>query len=432
MVCQGGFVFSFSAHPATITVTQGIQDAFAYLSQTWKTWLPVVIVIALCELLVRAVVGSVSTANLYYSDPYTNQITWSTNSGAVLGRLIWLELLTIAVSTIGGWVFVGLAVAGLRRQPLTASRVINRGLLTIVYTLVVLAVVGVAAVALILVTVLVPPIGVLLLLVATPVAIYVAIRLVFANLAIFDGFGPIDAAYESWRLSQSSVLRLLGWGLMAWLIDIGFGIVAGIASLPFTAGGSDSVGGAISTGVGTVGSCLTVFMMAALYESQRARMDMNLYGPVPMYGGYGYPSPPPAIPGWVDPNAPAQYGYPQQPPAPYGYPQQPPAPYGYPQQPPTAPGWVNPGAPPPPYGWVNPNPQPPAFNYPGQAQPGSGWLGPQPPATPAYPSAPQVWVAPPQAGPAPQTPPAAQPDAGPTEPPAATEPPAPTDPPATT
>jgi hypothetical protein len=129
-----------------------------------------------------------------------------------------------------------------------------------------------------------------------PVAWYIAIRLVFVNLAVFDGFGPIEAIRESWRISQRSVLRLLGWGLMAFLLGLGFVIVGGLASSPFSATGLAAVGQAASAAVTTTGSCLVVFLMAVLYESQRARSDPTLYGPppvpAPVWGNQwpGYPN----------------------------------------------------------------------------------------------------------------------------------------------
>jgi hypothetical protein len=409
-------VFSFSAHPATITVTQGIQDAFGYLSATWKTWLPVVIVLAAFAWLTSAVIGSVTTSGLFYTDSYSSQFYWSSDSSAQVGRLTQTTFLSSIASTVGSWVFLGLAVGGLRHQALTVSRVVTRGLWSIVASLFIGIVFVVAAAALAIVTVRLGGIGVLVLFAAIPAVIYLAIRVVFTNLAIFDGFGPIAGIQESWRLSGGSVLRLFGWGLTAILITLGFGIVGSIAAAPFAQGGSRPVGSAISTGVTAVGSCLILFMLAALYESQRARSNPNLYGPAPMYPGYGYPQQPPA-----------GYGYPAYP----GYP-------GYPAQPPAGPGWANPSAPPAGYGYpAYPAPQPPAFSYPGQAQPGSGWVVPgAPPSAPIYPSAPQGWVAPPTIAP-PAPGPLAPPQSGPpaptgqSDPANPSEPPAPTDPPAT-
>jgi hypothetical protein len=426
-----------------ISVTQGIQDAFRYLGASWRRWLPMVLLISVFTLVIYAVVysyvGSTDFRSLYYVDSYTGQIVFEPDAQSKLWSLVLpglaIGLVYVILNMVAGWVFAATAISGLRNRPLTIAGVVERGLWTIVAGIVIVVAVLVAVIAWVIVTVILFPIGVLLAFAAIPLGIYIEIRLIFISLAIFDGFGPIEGIKEAWRLSNGSVLRMFGWGLMAILITIAFSIAGGLVSAPFTATGAAPVAQAMSGAIGLTASCFTVFMMAVLYESERARKDPNLYGPVPMpmYGGYGYPSAPPAIPGWIDPSAPpAPYGYPAYPAYP-AYPPQPPAGYGYPSypaQPPAGPGWANPSAPPPGYGWVNPAPQPPAFSYPGQAQPGSGWVVPgAPPSAPAYPSAPQGWVAPPAPGPLapPQSGPA-QPSAP--EPPAPSDLPTPTDPPA--
>jgi hypothetical protein len=416
-------VFSFSAHPATITVTQGIQDAFRYLGLTWTKWLPVVVIVALFASLAGALIGPVTTSGIIYTDRFDGQIYWTANAGDRLGRYSEFTLLSSIASTVGSWVFLGLAIGGLRQRQMPVSRMLIRGLWSVVASILIGAVFFVAVFVLIFLTVGLRGIGLLFLFAAIPAGIYFLIRVVFTNLAVFDGFGPLAGIQESWRLSQGSVLRLFGWGLLAFLMSFCFGFVGGIVSLPFSGTNSQALSQGISGGFAAFASCFTTFMLAALYESQRARSDPNLYGPVPTFAyGFGYPQVPPAYGYPAQP--PAGYGYPPQPPAGYGYPPQAPTGQGYPPQPPAGQGWTGPSAPPAGYGWVNPNPQPPAFNYPVQSQPGSGWVVPgAPPTAPAYPPAPQGWVAPPQAGPAPQTPPA-QPGAAPAEPPAPTDPPA--------
>jgi hypothetical protein len=407
-------VFRFSAHPATITVTQGIQDAFNYLSSTWKTWLPVVLVISGCAFLVALAFGTVDTSSIYYQDQYSGRVVWRTHASTEFWRLMMLSGLSSLATLVGGWIFIGTAIAGLRHQRLTASIVVTRGLLTIVYGLMIAAVAIPLALVWAIILVAAPALGILLVFAVIPVVIYFAVRLVFASLAIFDGFGPIAAITETWQLSSGSVLRLFGWGLMAFLITLAFSIMSGIASAPFSASGAAPFALAISSGIGSVVACVTVYMMAVLYESQRARRDPNLYGPVPYYGGYGYPSAPPVIPGWGDPNAPpAGYGYPPRAPAVNVWqdPNAPPAGWGYPPQPPAGSGWVAPSAPPPGYGYP---PQPPAFRYPGTPPPGPGWANPGTPP-PGY-----GYAAPPPAGPAPAP---TDPTAAPVEPPAPEEPP---------
>jgi hypothetical protein len=436
-------VLRFSNHPAMITVTEGIQDAFGFLGATWRMWLPVVGAVAGATFFLLVLIGPISTSYLYYVDSYSGAIHWYGNAGSQAGHLALYTLATLAVSLIAGWVISAVAISGLRNRPVTAAFVVSRGLYSFLASIV-LAFAGVAtSFVLVIVVVIVPPVGILLLLAAIPVIIYLSIRLIFVTLAIFDGFGPIEGIQESWRLSQQSVTRMFGWGLMAVLITLGFGILGGIASAPFTARGSEPVNEAISTAVGTVGSCFTVFMMAVLYESQRARMDPTLYGPTPMpFNPYGYPGMPPA-----------GYGSPSAPPPAYGYAPPPPPPIGfsYPGSPAATPpggmpGWISPNAPawPPaptaPSGWNSGQPsgwnsgQPSGWN---SGQP-SGWGAPQgwgpppgwtPPGGPVAPSAATAWGASPADPPAPSSGPTPAsgpaPDSGPApEPPTSQEPPA--------
>jgi hypothetical protein len=287
-------VFRLSTHPAAITVTQGIGDGFNYLGASWRRWLPVVVVVAACTFVLYAIFGSVNTNNLVYTDPYTDEVTWYPDASNRIWAAVAVGLLTGLVTLIGSWVFYATAIAGLRSKPLTVSDIVVRGLLTVAAGIA-MAVVAVAVViAWAVITVIVPGIGVLLFLVAIPFMIYLAIRLVFVSMAIFDGFGPIEGIKESWRLSRGSATRLFGWGLMAGLITIGFAIAGGIVSAPFTVSKAQPAGQAFSTAVTTIGSCFSVFMMAVLYESERARKDPATYG----YGpGMAYPWQNPIWPG---------------------------------------------------------------------------------------------------------------------------------------
>jgi len=375
-------VFTFSHHPTAITVSDGIQDAFLYLQKSWRIWLPVVGVIAACALVTRALVGSLDVRTLYHQDVYTGRVVWNPDALNKLWGTAAASLVVGLLSWIGGWVFNATAIAGLRNRSVTLSGVIVRGLVSVLSGLVV-AVVAIFVITSLLmvsiaITVVAPPVGVLLIilvaLAAIPGAIYLLIRLIFTSLAIFDGFGPIAGIRESWRLSQGSVSRMLGWGALAFLVTIGIGILASVIVAPFAGSGLAAVAEAASAAVTLTGSCLIVFMMAVLYESERARKDPTLY-PVPGWPGYGSypaesyvpgpapawparpyapgpytagpyaggpapawpatpyaPADPTAIPGWIDPNGPA----PAWPAPPY-------APGPYPPNPGAMPGWVAPG-----------------------------------------------------------------------------------------
>ena len=428
-------MFSLSTHPAFLTVTQGIQDAFRYLGTTWRRWLPMVVAVAVCTLalyaVLYAILGSSDFTNLYYVDRYSSRIQWAPDAQAKLLSLVFpmlaLGSVYLVVSAVAGWVFCATAIDGLRNRPFSASNLINRGLRAIAAGIVIGLVGSGAFFALIVFTIVTLGIGILLWFVAIPAAVYVAIRISFYNLAIFDGFGPIDGIKESWRLSKGSVLRIFGWGLMAGLIGIVFSFASSFVSIPFTLAGAQAVGQALSTAIAMTASCFSIYMMAVLYESERARKNPAAYGLVQTPNPYA-PNPYAAGPYAQGPSPYAQW------PTPYAQAPNPYAPNPYAQAPNPYAQWPtpyaqapNPYAPapysppptwqgtPPPQPW--PAPQPPTtLPYQGAAP---GYPGSQPPEWQA-PSAPPAWASQPNVAPAPDqpanTPP---PGPAPTDPPTA-------------
>jgi hypothetical protein len=433
-------VFTFTTHPAAVTVTDGVGIAFGYLQKSWRTWLPAVVVVAICSFAAYTLVGQIPSSDLYTIDSSTGQVVVDQAAlGKYIGTLFETVGILAIVQLIAGWVFNACAIAGLRDRPLTASYVVGRGLMTLAASILIGLLFGCAALALILVTVVVLPIGILLDLAAIPLAIYVGVRLSFTSLAIFDGFGPIGGIQESWALSERSVLRVFGWGLMIVLISIGFGIVGSFFSVPLATGRLAPVGEAASSAISTTATCLTTFMIAVLYESQRSRRDPTLYefAPGPGYPGPGYPGypgPGGSYPAWPPTPPPGQYpqppypGGPYQPGGPYPGAPYPGAPYpGGPYQPGAGgpyPGGPYPGAPYPggpyPGGPYQPGMPPPG--WPGHSNVPPAW-GSQPPVPPAGPAG---QPAEPAVQPPASEPPASEPHASesPTSEPPASEPPA--------
>ena len=394
-------MFTFSQHPTVIGVSDGIQDAFGYLQKSWRTWLPVVGVIAACALVTHALVGSLDINALYHEDLNTGRVVWSPDALNKVSGSIAARLVDTVLSGIGGWVFYATAIAGLRNRPVTAASVIGRGLTTVLSGIIVAAAVIVLVTGLVLglaaVTISAPAVGRLLIILTLtagiPTAIYIFVRLVFTGLAIFDGFGPIAGIEESWRLSRGSVSRMLGWGALAFLMTIGISIIASVIVAPFIGSGLAPFAEAASAAVTLTGSCLIAFMLAVLYESERARKDPSLY-PVPAWLGYG---PHPGVPYVQGP-------YPARPYEPGPYTAGPYAGGPYPTDPAAIPGWVPPG----PYpadpntipGWIRQNgpapawPAPPPYApgpYPASPASAAGWVPPgPPPAWAPYPANPTV------------------------------------------
>jgi hypothetical protein len=277
---------------------------------------------------------------------------------------------------VASWIVTGVVITNLRGRPLTAGYVVERGLNLIAAGILLGLALGAAGLVLILLVFMAPPLGILAFLAAIPVLIYLEIRLIFISLAVFDGFGPIGAIEEAWRLSRDSVLRLLGWGLVA-------GLLSGAVSAAGSASRAPIVLAASLT-LSEAASLLLVFLMAMLYESERARKDPNLY-PMAAYPPPGAPQPG-AVPGWPGTQPPYPPQYPPQYPGQY-----PPAGYA-----PQYPAQYPPAGYPPQY----PPQYPPA--YPPQNQPNPyygaspSWPGSQPPATAQPPATPPVPPAPPE------------------------------------
>ncbi len=409
-------MIKFNTHPAAIGVAEGVQSAFSYLQTSWQRWLPAVLVSAVVMGLLYLLIGTADANSLYYIDSYTGEFVWYSDATGRAWQLGGVLAASSVITMVAGWIFTATAIAGLRNRPLTVSFVVVRGLLSLVATVLLGALAFAGFLAWVVVVVAAPGLGLLLMFALVPIFIYLVIRLVFFTLAIFDGFGPLEGIRESWRLSQRSVIRLFGWGLMAILMGIGFSLVGTIASLLFIKS-LEPVGGAISSGVGMVSACFTTYLMAVLYESERARHDPATYG-------YAYgPGYPPSYPGGPFPYGPYPYAPAPYPGAPAPYPGSP-APYPYAPAPyPGAagpyPGWPSPypvaptpqaGGPavPPPYPG-NPAAYPPgpagqapgAFPYQG-AMPGypgstgqvSGWVSPYPTSAWQGAQAPAEWAAP--------------------------------------
>jgi len=177
---RGGSVFRFSMNPAALGITEGIQDAFAYLQQTWR------MVVARGDsdrsVLVRGVCNRRVNRHQHHL---------SRRPGHESGRLepgCTREGRRTVCGSHGSHRPCGIdRKLGLQRgrdrwpeaPSLTISWIVTRGLVTVLAGIVVGVACVLAVVVLALVTVAVPPLGVILILVAIPVGIYFAICLVF-------------------------------------------------------------------------------------------------------------------------------------------------------------------------------------------------------------------------------------------------------------
>ena len=381
-------MFRFSAHPAFIGVTTGVGDAWNFLTGTWQKWLPAVLVLALVQFL-TSFLNDRNLDSIYSYDRYTGTFAWSPDAAQRLGPVIVIGIMLAILELLAGWLFVSIAIGGLRNRAMTVGQIVVRGLWTICSGIVVAMAIFGSVVVLAVLLVAAPPLGILAAIAWFFLLFYVVIRLAFSTLAIFDGFGPIEGLRESWRLSQGSVLRLAGWGLMAGLLTMAMSIGLTVVTTPLTTAGALSLASAVSTAVSTTGSCFIVFFLAVLYESQRARFDPTLYPYPPMPNPYaGGPYAPYPYPPAQNPYAPGPYAPGTYPPAPWGQAPYPGGPY---------PGGPYPGGPyaggPYAGGPYAPDPAGPWGQAPypgGPNDPAPSWPLPEPPAADEGPHDPPV------------------------------------------
>ena len=369
-------MFRFSNHPAAISVTEGIRDAWNYMIAIWRGWLPVLVAVALFNAAVATYLAT-NLNDIVTFNRFTNEYVWASDAGSRLTNLLALVILEGVVTFGAGCYYWGLAIGGLRNRPITLDWVIARGVLILASGLLVAAAMIAAVLALALVIVATAGVGALLVFAWFPILVYIAIRLSFSSLAIFDGAGPIEGLERSWYLSGGAVLRTLGWGLMGVLISFLVGIVGTIAAVPFTSAKFVFGGELVSSLASGFATVLLALMLAVLYESQLARKFPGRYPVDPRWlAAQAWGAPPGAYP----PGAYPPGAYP-----PGSYP-----PGAYP------PGAYQPGAP---GAWSSPAGSPPGADPPGAYPPGAYPPGSYPPG--AYPpgsyppgGAPGAWGSP--------------------------------------
>jgi hypothetical protein len=340
-------MFRFSNHPAAITVTGGIKDAWNYMIATWQRWAVVVVAVSAIDALISLTISS-SLSDILYYDQLDRTYHLTANAGDKAATIVLAFLLSLAVTFLAACYFYGLAISGLRGRPLTLGWIIERGILNVASGLLVALGFAAALIAIVILAVATQGLGGLLVVAFVPVAIFVFVRLSLSGIAIFDGAGPIEGLQASWGLTRLAALRTFGWLLMGVLISLMFSIGAAIVSIPFTAARIDAGTQLISSIASSVATLMTTFMLAILYESQRARWNPNLYPmpampyPPPPWGQYPGAYPPGAYPpGAYPPGAYPPGGYPGA-----GYPpgSYPPPPGSYPPAPGGAPDSHPPGS----------------------------------------------------------------------------------------
>ena len=283
----------FTSDPAAVTIGEGMSAAARYWRATIDLWsVPVALVAAVMAVttwLVAALVPGPGTLPTYVPgmDPMTV-------IGPLLPQFLVGTFVTGIASMMAGWVYLAIAIAGLRGYRVTPTWIIRSGLRTLLADLALTLGFGAAFAMLALVSLAGGPGLVLVVLVTALVpAVYVAVRLIFWSLAIFDGSGIVGGIGATWRISRSGVARMLGWGLAVATLGLLVNVVASLVTVPL--GDGNPVRAGITSAAAEAFTAYSMIALAVIYESQRRRTVLRSPVPMPAVGT--------SAPGAVDPSA---------------------------------------------------------------------------------------------------------------------------------
>ncbi len=287
----------FTRSPAFATIGEGLTVAAAYWRASVERWVLAVVAVAVVNGLVGWLFGSTVIDQQTMARVIVPGAAGPEIDPSELPRLLAGPLAVGLVSIVARWFLVANAVAGLRGRDVTLSWVLRSGLRAFAADMLL----AMIALALISTALAFGAVGVIVLLGFLPVLAYVAVRLQFWTLAIFDGSGIAGGLSASWALTHRAVLRMLGWGLAVFgisllLVAADFLIALLLVAVPV-------LPGVITAAIDTSFAAFSAIVLAILYESQRLRMLAGDVVPSPPVtypsdadGPLEPPPPPPAPP----------------------------------------------------------------------------------------------------------------------------------------
>lgn len=286
----------FMRSPAYATVREGLALAAAYWRGSAERWVLAVVAVAVVNGLAGWLFGSTVIDQQTMARVIVPGASGPAIDPAELPRLLAGPLAVGLVSIVAKWFFVANAIAGLRGQDVTLPWVLRSGLRALLadmlFAMIVLALISTALAF--------GAVGLIVLLGFLPVLAYVAIRLQFWTLAIFDGSGIAGGLSTSWTLTRRAVLRMLGWGLavlgISLLLVAADFLVSLVLAVPV-------VPNVITAAIDTSFGAFSAIVLAILYESQRLRTLAEALVPSPPVtypsdadGPLEPPPPPPSPP----------------------------------------------------------------------------------------------------------------------------------------
>lgn len=281
----------FSADPAEVDIGEGLSVAARYWRTMADLWLlPVAVVAAVTAVVAWALPGPASGwGTLPLADvPGTDPMTVI---GPLLPQLVVSTVVVGSVTMVASWVYLAIAVAGLRGYKVMPGWILRRGVRAFAADLLVTVAFGAVFGILALLTVGGGPgLMVVVMAMAFVPAIYLSVRLIFWSLAIFDGADIVVGLHAAWRISRGSVPRMLGWGILVAVIGLAVRGAAELVTTPI--GDGNPVRAGITAAVTEAFAAYSTIALAVIYESQRRRAV--LASPAPVSAGPASVEPPAA------------------------------------------------------------------------------------------------------------------------------------------
>jgi hypothetical protein len=271
-------VISFSSDPAGITLGEGLSIAARYWRATIDLWSLPVAVVAAVTALVTWLVGELAPAPGALPTTFAPGTDPVTVIGPYLPGFLASTFVTGSVSMVAGWVYLSIAVAGLRGYRVMPGWIVRRGLRA--FAVDILLTLGFGAVfAILAILSLAGGPGVLLVVMVTAFvpAVYLSVRLVFWSLAIFDGADISQGLGATWLISRGAVARMLGWGFTVATIGLLVSVVATLVTSPL--GDANPVRTGITAAATEAFAAYSMIALAVIYESQRRRSVLRSPAP---------------------------------------------------------------------------------------------------------------------------------------------------------
>jgi hypothetical protein len=287
-------IIAFTSDPAGVTLGEGLSVAARYWRATVDLWSLPVALVAAATALVTWLVGGLAPAPGSPPPTYVPGMDPMTVIGPYLPGFLSSTFVTGTVSMVAGWVYLAIAIAGLRGYRVMPGWIIRRGVRA--FAVDILLTLGFGAVfAVLAILSLAGGPGVVLVVMATAFvpAVYLSVRLIFWSLAIFDGADIGQGLGATWLISRGAVARMLGWGFTVASIGLLVNIVATVVTSPL--GDGNPVRTGITAAATEAFAAYSMIALAVAYESQRRRSVLR--SPVPTWTGGS------AGPAWTAPAA---------------------------------------------------------------------------------------------------------------------------------